>query len=135
MFILGRFFSKYWKKSDFLNNIFRKFEIVVCFALLLHGVERNTILNFDSITEAWNLKIALHGGSEENRRIRRSDESFSRAKSDEEARRAARAAAFPYSLLTDRRCFCSCDCVGIRSEHTALQLKTKSGLTFDWRAH
>ena len=35
------------KKCCFLNNIFRKFEIVVCFAPLLHGVEENTILNFD----------------------------------------------------------------------------------------
>ena len=39
-------------------------------------------------------------------------------KSDEEETRAARAAAFAYSLHTDWRCFCSCDCVGIRSEHT-----------------
>ena len=41
-------------------------------------------------------------------------------KSDEEETRAPRAAAFPYSLLTDRRCFCSCDCVGIRSVHNGL---------------
>ena len=39
-------------------------------------------------------------------------------KSDEEERQAARAISFPYSLLTDRRCFCSCDSVGIRSVHT-----------------
>ena len=49
-------------------------------------------------------------------------------KSDEEDRKGARAAAFPYSLLTDRRCFCSCDCVAIRSEHTALGA---SGSTLD----
>ena len=38
---------------------------------------------------------------------------------EEETREARAAAAFPYSLLTDRSCFCSCDCVGIRSVHTA----------------
>ena len=68
------------KKCYFLNNIFRKFEIVVYFALLLHGVERNTILNFDSKTESVKskiLKIALHGGSEENKE--KWDEPFSRA--------------------------------------------------------
>ena len=60
-------------------------------------------------------------------------------KSDEEERKAARATAFPYSLLTDRRCFCSCDYVGIRSVHTArkdeilLVLKKGEGcvLTFE----
>ena len=30
------------KKCYFLNNIFRKFEIVVCFAPRLHGFDRNT---------------------------------------------------------------------------------------------
>ena len=35
------------KKCCFLNNIFHKFENVVCFAPLLHGVEKNTILNSD----------------------------------------------------------------------------------------
>ena len=72
MFILGRFFTQYReKKCRILNNIFRKFEIVVCFAPLLCGVQRNTILNFDSVSEipkAWNLKIALQGGSEERQR-------------------------------------------------------------------
>ena len=34
--------------------------------------------------------------------------------------RAARSAASPYLLHTDRRCFCSCYCVGIRSVHTGL---------------
>ena len=33
----------------------------------MHGVERNTILNFDSKTDNVNLKIALQGGSEENK--------------------------------------------------------------------
>ena len=47
------------------------------------------------------------------------------SKSDEEERKAARATAFPYSLLTDRRCFCSCDCVGIRSVHTGSAAKGK----------
>ena len=51
VFILVRFSQNIWKKCCFLNNIFYKFEIVVCFTPLLHGVERNTILNFDSITE------------------------------------------------------------------------------------
>ena len=41
-------------------------------------------------------------------------------KSDEKETKAARAAASPYSLYTDRRCFCSCYCVGIRSVHTGL---------------
>ena len=82
MFILGRFFPKYRKKKCyFLNNIFREFEIFVCFALLFHGVERNTILNFYSKTESVKskiLKIALHGGSEENKE--KWDEPFSRAR-------------------------------------------------------
>ena len=39
------------KRCCFLNNIFHKFEIVVCFAPLSHGVKKNTILNFDSKTE------------------------------------------------------------------------------------
>ena len=52
MFILGRFLQNIGeKKCCILNNIFRKFEIVVCFAPLLQAVERNTILNVDSITE------------------------------------------------------------------------------------
>ena len=42
----------------FIENIFHKFEIVVCFAPLLHGVEQNTILNFDSIT-----RFSLTGGA------------------------------------------------------------------------
>ena len=43
IFILGRFFPKYRKKKCcFLNNIFRKFEIAVCFVPLLHGFDRNT---------------------------------------------------------------------------------------------
>ena len=45
---------------------------------------------------------------------------FLACKSDEKEREAARATAFPYSDLTDRSCFCSCDCVGIRSEHTGM---------------
>ena len=57
MFILGRFFPKYLKKKCFLlENIFHKFKIVVCFAPLLQGVEQNTILNFDSITESMKSK-------------------------------------------------------------------------------
>ena len=53
MFISGRLCPKYHKKKCyFFNNIFCKFKIVVCFAPLLHGVERNTILNFDSITDS-----------------------------------------------------------------------------------
>ena len=42
----------------FHNYIFRKFEIVVCFAPLLHGVERNIFLNFDSINES--LRVPSH---------------------------------------------------------------------------
>ena len=105
------------EKSCFLNKIFHKFEIVVCFAPLSHGVERNTILNFDSITESVKSKNSIawwkRGEKGEVGRV------VLAYKSDEEERRAARAATFPYSLLTDRMFFCSCDCVGIRSEHTA----------------
>ena len=47
MFILGKNWLKYRKKKYYFHNyIFRKFEIVVCFATLLHGVERNPFLNF-----------------------------------------------------------------------------------------
>ena len=43
IFILGRFFPKISeKKCCFLNNIFRKFEIVVCFAPLLQGFDTST---------------------------------------------------------------------------------------------
>ena len=65
MFNLGRFFPKYRKKKCyFFNNIFRKFIIVVCFAPLLLGVERNTIFVFNSITDSvksektWKRKLA-----------------------------------------------------------------------------
>ena len=52
MFKSSRFLKKYWKKNCyFFNYILRKFQIVICFAPLLHGVERNTILHFD-----WNSK-------------------------------------------------------------------------------
>ena len=47
------------KKCCFLNNIFHKFETVVCFAPLSHGVERNTILNFDSLTESLKSKNSI----------------------------------------------------------------------------
>ena len=97
MFISGRFFTKYReKKCRILNNIFRKFEIVVCFAPLLCGVQRNTILNFDSISEipkAWNLKIALQGGSEEKKE--KWDESFSRARATRKKERQRAPAPFP----------------------------------------
>ena len=74
IFILGSFFPKYReKKCCFLNNIFHKFEIVVFFAPLLHGFDRNTQFSIP-----WNLKIALHGGSEENKE--KWDEPFSRAR-------------------------------------------------------
>ena len=53
IFKSSRFFQKYWKKKYyFFNYIFRKFEIVVCFPPLLHGVEKNTILNFVSIIDS-----------------------------------------------------------------------------------
>ena len=81
MFILGRFFPKYLKKSESVKS-------------------KNSF--------AWRKR----GESGEVGRV------VLACKSDEEKRKAARAAAFPYSLLTDRRCFCSCDYVGIRSEHT-----------------
>ena len=55
-------------------------------------------------------------------------------KSDEEEREAARATAFPYFDLTDRSCFCSCDCVGIRSEHTVLSLNSTK-VDFKRNAH
>ena len=42
-FYFRQIFSKISeKKCCFLNNIFRKFEIVVCFAPRLHGFDRNT---------------------------------------------------------------------------------------------
>ena len=53
------FFQYIGKKCCFLKNIFHKFEIFVCFASLLHGVERNTILNFDSITESVKSKNSI----------------------------------------------------------------------------
>ena len=54
--------------------IFCKFEIVVCFAPLLHGVQKNTFLNFDSIKDSlksktWNSWKRMHC-NEEARRIR-----------------------------------------------------------------
>ena len=121
MFISGRFFTKYREKKCILNNIFRKFEIVVCFAPLLCGVQRNTILNFDwisKIPKAWNLKFHIA----RRKRWEKGEVGLVvlACKSDEEEREAARATAFPYALITDRRCFCICDCVGIRSMHTEL---------------
>ena len=75
MFILGRNWLKYRKKKYYFHNyIFCKFEIVVYFAPLLHGVERNTFLNFDSINDSlksktWNNWKRMHC-NEEARRIR-----------------------------------------------------------------
>ena len=74
MFILEKNVLKYRKKKYSCNYIFRKFEIVVCFALLLYGVERNTFLKFDSINDSlksktWNSYKRMHC-NEEARRIR-----------------------------------------------------------------
>ena len=49
------------EKRYFCNYIFRKFKMIVYSAPLLYEVERNTFLNFDSITDrvkskTWNLE-------------------------------------------------------------------------------
>ena len=83
MFILGKNWLKYRKKKYYFHNyIFCKFEIVVCFAPLLHRVEKNTFLNFDSITDSlksktWNSWKRIHC-NEEARRIRGNGTSRSR---------------------------------------------------------
>ena len=75
MFILVKNWLKYRKKKYYFHNyIFCEFEIVVCFAPLLHGVEKNTFLNFDSINDSlksktWNSWKRMHC-NEEARRIR-----------------------------------------------------------------
>ena len=83
MFILGKNWLKYRKKKYYFHNyIFCKFEIVVCFAPLFHGVEKNTFLNFDSINDSlksktWNRWKRMLC-NEEARRIRGNGTSRSR---------------------------------------------------------
>ena len=82
MFILRKNWLKYRKNKYYFHNyIFRKFEIV-CFAALLHGVERNTFLNFDSVNDSlksktWNSWKRMHC-NEESRRTRGNGTSRSR---------------------------------------------------------
>ena len=108
MFIFVRFSPKYLKKSVFYWTTYF-INLKLSSASRLFCTESSKI-QFSISTrkpKAWNLKIALQGGSEENKE--KWDGFVLACKSDEEETRAARAAAFPYSLLTVRRCFCSCD--------------------------
>ena len=72
-------------KYYFHNYIFRKFEIVACFAPLLHGVERNTFFNFDSISDSlksktWNSWKRMHCNEKARRIHGKRNESFSHAR-------------------------------------------------------
>ena len=83
MFIARRFFPKSRKeKYYFFKYMFNKFEIFVCLAPLLHEVKRNTILNFNSITDSVkseNTWKRTHC-NDDAKRIRRSGTSRSRVR-------------------------------------------------------
>ena len=88
-FYFRRFLAKYRKKQCcFINNIFRKFEIDVCFTPLARFRQKYTILNSDSITESVKSKnsIAWRKRGEVGRVVLA-------CQSDEEETRTARAAA------------------------------------------
>ena len=117
MFISGKNWLKYREKKYYFHNyIFRKFEIVVCFAPLLHGVERNTFLNFDLINDSlksktWNSWKRIHC-NEEARRIRGNGTSRSRM---QEWQMVTYPVFSPHSLHTNRQAESARHCVGFRS--------------------
>ena len=89
MFTLGKNLLKYRENNYyFCNYIFRKFEIIVCFAPVSYGVERNTFLNFDSIIDSvksktWNT-WRRKDCNEEAKRIGETGRVVLACKSDEE---------------------------------------------------